>query len=94
MRQSLIAILRGPVTRSPLRMASTSEIDAVNEAIGGGRVDAAGTPVRQRVVTALVATEGGRFYRVEDGIPVLLADEAIRVEAADASSTAQAPEEM
>ena len=94
MKQPLIDILRCPVTRSPLRVASTTEIDTVNEAIGAGSVDAAGTPVRQRVVAALVATEGGRFYRVEDDIPVLLADEAIRVEAEGASSKMRAPEEM
>ncbi len=87
MKQSLIDILCCPVTRSPLRMASATEIGAVNAAIaGGGIVDAGGKPVRQRVVAALVATEGDRFYRVEDGIPVLLADEAIRVDAAGASA--------
>jgi len=87
MKQSLIDILCCPVTRSALRAASPGEIGAVNDAIAEDRAaDAAGRPVRQRLDAALVTLEGDRFYRVEDGIPVLLADECIRLGSTGAAS--------
>ena len=83
MQKSLVDILCCPVTRGPLRLASAAEVGAINAAIDRGTVaNEAGKPVREPVSAALVATEGERVYRVDDGIPVLLAEESFRVEPA------------
>jgi uncharacterized protein YbaR (Trm112 family) len=78
MQKPLLDILRCPVTRGELRLASASEIAAVNDAIDAGSLlNAAGDPVRKRLSAALVSVDAERVYPVDDDIPVLLADEAI-----------------
>lgn len=78
MQKPLLDILCCPATRSALRLASADEVDAVNAAIAAGALlDEGGHPVRQRLSSALVTMDAARVYRVDDDIPVLLADEAI-----------------
>ena len=78
MDRKLLDILCCPATRQPLSLLDTRGIDSLNHAIAAGgvqRVDQTPqtTPLRQ----ALVTQDRKRVYRVEDGIPVLLAEEAI-----------------
>jgi uncharacterized protein YbaR (Trm112 family) len=78
MQKPLLDILRCPVTRGELRLASASEIAAVNDAIAvGSLMNAGGDLVGTRLSAALVTADAARVYRVDDDIPVLLADEAI-----------------
>ena len=78
MHKPLLDVVCCPATRAALRVANTSEVDAVNAAITAGAVlNAGGHPVRERVSAAWITADALRVYRVEDGIPVLLADEAI-----------------
>ncbi|MBN8479999.1 MAG: hypothetical protein J0L88_00220 [Xanthomonadales bacterium] len=94
MQKPLLDILCCPVTRSPLRMASATELDALNASIAAGDGHAGGKPARPRVVAALAATRGGRYYRIEDDIPVLLAEEAILVGASEALRSRSSDGEM
>ncbi|KRG69167.1 Trm112 family protein [Pseudoxanthomonas dokdonensis] len=78
MDRKLLDILCCPTTRQPLSLLDARGIDSLNQAIAGGGVRRADetaqtTPLRQ----ALVTQDRKRVYRVEDGIPVLLAEEAI-----------------
>lgn len=78
MDRKLLDILCCPATRQPLALLDARGLEALNRAIAGGGVKRAddtaqGGPLRE----ALVTQDRKTVYRVEDGIPVLLAEEAI-----------------
>lgn len=78
MDRKLLDILACPATRQPLSVLGKTGLEALNRAIAAGgvrRIDEAAqaTPLRE----ALVTRDHKLVYRVDDGIPVLLADEAI-----------------
>jgi uncharacterized protein YbaR (Trm112 family) len=74
----LLDILCCPVTKAPLRLASAAELEALNRAIAEGTVRTeAGAAPSGPAGGALVTRDGRTIYRIEDDIPVMLADEAI-----------------
>ncbi|MDW8479304.1 MAG: hypothetical protein RML12_04990 [Xanthomonadales bacterium] len=74
----LLEILRCPATRQPLRLASSGELAALNRMLAEGRaVPATGGGPASTLAAALLTADGQRAYRIEDGIPVLLPEEAI-----------------
>jgi uncharacterized protein YbaR (Trm112 family) len=78
MDRKLLDILACPATRQPLALLDKAGLEALNRAIEGGgvrRVDEAAqaAPVRE----ALVTRDHKLVYRIDDGIPVLLVEEAI-----------------
>ena len=78
MDRKLLDILACPATRQPLGLLEGRGLDALNQAIAAGGVQrtdgsAQGEPLRE----ALVTRDRKLVYRVDDGIPVLLADDAI-----------------
>jgi len=74
----LLDILCCPVTKTPVRPLSTGELDALNRAIETGAVRSdAGTQVKTPAAAGLITRDGRTIYRIEDDIPVMLADEAI-----------------
>lgn len=78
MDKRLLDILCCPVSKTPLRSLSRAELDALNGAIGAGKVDTvAGVAVTERVTEALVTTDRKVIYRIDDGIPVMLPEEGI-----------------
>jgi uncharacterized protein YbaR (Trm112 family) len=86
--RKFIEMLRCPVTRQPVEAMPRHRLRALNEAIAAGgarRVD--GTTVQDALQAALVTRDGRRAYPVRDGIPVMLADEGIEL---DAGAPAQA----
>ena len=81
MEKRLLEILCCPVTKVAMRSATRNELDAMNLAIATGAVHrVGGDGVTGMLSAALVTTDGLRVYRIEDGIPVLLGDEAISVD--------------
>lgn len=77
-----LQILRCPKTRKPLRMASASELRALNQQIADKRLaDASGRPREQPVNEGLVPEGEPVLYPVEDGIPNLLIDDALPLHA-------------
>ncbi|ATD68130.1 MULTISPECIES: Trm112 family protein [Luteimonas] len=85
MDRKLLDILVCPASRQPLAMLDAAGLDALNAAIASGQVrrddgTAQAGPLRE----ALVTDDRKRVYRIDDGIPVLLVEEAI--------ATAQVPD--
>jgi len=78
MDKRLLDILCCPVTKVPLRLLAANELSALNTAISSGSVlNSAGTHVDATLPAALMTCDGRTIYRIEDDIPVMLADEAI-----------------
>ena len=78
MDRKLLELLCCPSTRQSLAMLDSQGLDALNRAIAaGGIVRADGSPQADAVREALLTRDRKTVYRVEDGIPVLLAEEAI-----------------
>jgi uncharacterized protein YbaR (Trm112 family) len=78
MDRKLLDILCCPASKQPLALLNKAELRSLNEAIAGGglkRVD--GSPQAAPVKEGLITRDHQTIYRVEDGIPVLLADEGI-----------------
>jgi uncharacterized protein YbaR (Trm112 family) len=78
MDKRLLDILCCPVTKVPVRPLARGELDALNKAIEGGDVQTtAAAPVSGALQAGLITNDGKLIYRIEDDIPVMLADEAI-----------------
>lgn len=78
MDRKLLDLLCSPDTRQPLSLLDEKGLEALNRAIAAGEVMRAdGTPQTQPLREALVSRDRRQLFRVEDGIPVLLAEEAI-----------------
>lgn len=80
----LLDILCDPVTKSPVRALSAGELDALARAISAGRISTeGGTTLKATPSAGLITRDGRTIYRIEDDIPVMLADEAIAVSQID-----------
>jgi len=78
MDKRLLDILCDPVTKTPVRPLRRDELDALNRAIAGGAVDTvAGQKVALPLDAGLITTDRKVVYRIEDDIPVMLAEEGI-----------------
>jgi len=78
MDRKLLDILCCPASKQPLAMLNKAELEALNAAIARGglqRVD--GTVQAEPVREGLISRDHQTIYRIDDGIPVLLADEGI-----------------
>ncbi len=85
-----LRILVCPRTRKPLREANTGELKTVNDRISQGKaVNYAGQSVSEQVEEGLVPEGEPVLYPIQEGIPVLLVDEAIGLN--DAAPTAAPP---
>ena len=74
----LLDILCDPVTKSPLRLLSPAELDAFNRAIATGELRTeSGAALGAAASAGLITRDGRTIYRIEDDIPVMLADEGI-----------------
>jgi uncharacterized protein YbaR (Trm112 family) len=78
MDQRLLSLLRCPASQAALRPLRRDELDTLNRAIAAGAVALTdGQPWHAPLRAALITEDRARIYRVEDGIPVMLADQAV-----------------
>jgi uncharacterized protein YbaR (Trm112 family) len=78
MDKRLLDILCDPVTKTPVRPLRRDELDVLNRAIASGSVDTvAGQKVASPLDAGLITTDRKVVYRIEDDIPVMLAEEGI-----------------
>ena len=85
MDRKLLDILVCPATRQPLSLLDPTGLDALNRAIATGTVARGdGSPQAQPLRAGLLTRDRKTVYRIDDGIPVLLTEEAL--------ATAQVPD--
>ncbi len=78
MDRKLLDLLVCPTTRQPLALLDDAGLKAVNAAIGAGTaLRGDGSAQAAPLAQALVTRDRRTVYRVDDGIPVLLAEDAI-----------------
>ena len=77
MDKKLLDILVCPVTRQPLALLDGERLKALNATIGQSGAQFGQHRQTESLREALVTRDGKRIYRVDDGIPVLLPDEAL-----------------
>jgi uncharacterized protein YbaR (Trm112 family) len=78
MDRKLLDILCCPTSKQPLALLNAAELAAVNRAIAaGGLRRADGEAQSTALAEGLITRDHKTVYRIDDGIPVLLADEAI-----------------
>ncbi len=84
MDRKLLDLLVCPATRQPLALLDKPGLEALNRAIAaGGMQRADDTPQTEPVREALITRDRKTLYRVDDGIPVLLIEEAIAATAVE-----------
>lgn len=77
--QELLQILCCPRTKTPVVMLSPGQLARLNAAVAAGRLEYAdGAAVEDALDEGLVTTDGRTVYRIDDGIPVMLVEQAIR----------------
>ena len=78
MDKRLLDILCCPVSKTPVKLLGRSQLDALNREIAQNAVrTVAGSDVREELKAGLITIDGKVIYRIEDDIPVMLADEGI-----------------
>jgi uncharacterized protein YbaR (Trm112 family) len=78
MDKRLLDILCDPLSKAPLKMLSKPQLDALNQAVRAQELQTVdGRPVAAEIGAGLITLDGKVVYRIDDGIPVLLADEGI-----------------
>jgi len=78
MDRKVIDLLCAPRTAQRLSLLDSKGLDALNRAIGAGTVtNLEGTPLVHPLREALLTQDRKQIFRVNDGIPVLLPEEAI-----------------
>lgn len=78
MDRKLLDLLVCPTTRQSLALLDSRGLQAVNAAIAAGSVRRGdGSAQQEALHEALVTRDRKTLYRIDDGIPVLLAEEAI-----------------
>jgi uncharacterized protein YbaR (Trm112 family) len=82
--EELLAILCCPVTKVPVRMLGEKELAQVNEQITKGAVKSVdGSKVDKQLSEGLITTDKKTIYRIDEDIPVMLADVGIPVDQFD-----------
>lgn len=78
MDRKVIDLLCAPRTGQRLSLLDSKGLDALNRAIGAGTVtNLEGSTLRQPLREALLTHDRRQIFQVNDGIPVLLPEEAI-----------------
>lgn len=79
--EELVAMLRCLENHTPLQLADAALLEKLNQSISAGTLkNRGGQPLERALDGCLVRADGKLGYPVLDGIPKMLADEAIELE--------------
>ena len=74
----LLDILCCPTSKQPVMPLTRVQLEALNRAVAAGELlNAEGERIAEPLREGLITRDGKRIYRIDDGIPVMLADQAI-----------------
>jgi len=74
----LLEILCCPESKQPVHLLDANQLDRVNRAQHAGSLEHLdGSAVEKRLDAGLITADGRHIYPVDDGIPVMLIDQAI-----------------
>jgi len=77
----LLEILVCPESKSPVHLADEALLERVNRAVTEARmVTRGGRTLTEPLEAGLVRSDGRLLYPIQDGIPVMLLDEALPLE--------------
>jgi uncharacterized protein YbaR (Trm112 family) len=80
-QNDLLEILCDPVTKTPLRLLTAAQLSAVNAAIRDKQVkNVEGTLVLEALQEGLITSDGKTIYRIDNDIPIMLAEHGIAAE--------------
>jgi uncharacterized protein YbaR (Trm112 family) len=75
LKKELLAILCCPVTKAPVEILPADKLALVNDQIARGRIkNVDGSVTDQPIEEALITGDKKTIYRIDEGIPVMLAD--------------------
>ena len=78
MDRKLLDILVCPTTRQPLALLDSAGLDCLNRAIAAGTLKRSDDSVQAEALReALITRDRKTVYRIDDGIPVLLAEDSL-----------------
>jgi uncharacterized protein YbaR (Trm112 family) len=78
----LLKILRCPETRQELRLAEPELMERLNRQIAAGALrNRAGRPLEEALEPGLVRADGKFLYPIRRGVPVMLTEEAVPLDA-------------
>lgn len=76
--KGLLDILCCPVTKTPVKPLPPDKLAILNREIENGEVKYSdGSTVEAPLEEALITSDGKTVYRISDGIPIMLEDQAI-----------------
>jgi uncharacterized protein YbaR (Trm112 family) len=76
--KELLEILACPEDKTPVHLAEQELIDRINARIASGQLtNRGGAKVERKIDGGLVRADGVYLYPIDDGIPIMLIDEAI-----------------
>ena len=74
----LLDILCCPATKQPVGMLSATQLAALNRGIEQRQLQSAdGATLDKPIAAGLITRDGRTVYRIDDGIPVMLADQGV-----------------
>jgi uncharacterized protein YbaR (Trm112 family) len=77
-QNDLLEILCDPVTKTPLQLLNTAQLGALNTAVGAKKVkNVEGNVVEEPLQEGLITTDGKTIYRIDNDIPIMLAEQGI-----------------
>ena len=76
--KELLDILACPENKTPVKLVEQSVIDEINGRIEKGEVkNRGGQQVEMKIDGGLIREDGTYLYPIDEGIPIMLIDEAI-----------------
>jgi uncharacterized protein YbaR (Trm112 family) len=77
-QNDLLEILCDPITKTPVQLLTAEQVTTINNAINTGKVDnVEGKTVEEPLQEGLITTDGKTIYRIDNDIPIMLAEQGI-----------------